>query len=100
MAVEYLIDSPYSLTSMRGDYLDVYEPRTFPAYADDVLFTITQTYHRRPDLLAYDLYKNANLWWVFMIRNPNEFNDPIWDFKAGKKIFIPKQDTLTSSLGL
>jgi hypothetical protein len=85
---------------MQGTYLDIYEPRPIPNYADDVLFTVNATYQYRPDLLAYDLYNNERLWWVFAVRNPNAIEDPIWDFRIGKKIFIPKQDTLTKELGI
>ena len=59
MAVEYRQDSPYGLTRMQGDYLDILEYRKIPYNTDDVLFTITSTYQYRPDLLAFDLYDNA-----------------------------------------
>jgi|TARA_B110000285_G_C14698136_1_gene412221 hypothetical protein len=100
MAIEYRQDSPYAQTATRGTYLDIYEHRPIPSYADDVLFTINATYEFRPDLLAYDLYSNQNLWWVFAVRNPNAIEDSIWDFRIGKKIYIPKQDTLTKALGI
>ena len=100
MTVEYRQDSPYAQTRMQGTYLDIYEPRPIPSYADDVLFTINATYQFRPDLLAYDLYSNQNLWWVFAVRNPNAIENPIWDFRVGKKIYIPKQATLSKALGI
>ena len=100
MTVEYRQDSPYAQTRMQGTYLDIYEPRPIPSYADDVLFTVNATYQFRPDLLAYDLYSNQNLWWVFAVRNPNAIEDPIWDFRVGKKIYIPKQATLSKALGV
>jgi hypothetical protein len=100
MTVEYRQDSPYAQTRMQGTYLDIYEPRPIPSYADDVLFTVNATYQFRPDLLAYDLYSNQNLWWVFAVRNPNAIEDPIWDFRVGKKIYIPKQATLSKALGI
>ena len=100
MAVEYRQDSPYAQTRMQGTYLDIYEHRPIPSHTDDVLFTINATYEFRPDLLAFDLYSNQNLWWVFAVRNPNAIEDPIWDFVIGKKIYIPKQDTLSQALGI
>jgi len=100
MAVEYRKDSPYAQTRMQGTYLDIYEHRPIPSHTDDVLFTINATYEFRPDLLAFDLYSNQNLWWVFAVRNPNAIEDSIWDFRIGKKIYIPKQDTLTKALGI
>lgn len=100
MAVEYTQDSPYALTEMNGDYLDVMTYRPIPSLADDVIYTITETYKNRPDLLAGDLYNNSNLWWVFQMRNPNTLQDPIYDFKVGLKIYIPKQETIDQALGL
>lgn len=86
--------------SFENRYLDVLVPRTIPKLADDILFTITPTYEYRPDNLAYDLYGNANLWWVFAMRNKNTLVDPVWDFKAGVKIYLPKNSSLAQVLGI
>lgn len=100
MAVSYSKSSPYYSTEMYGNFMDVMTPRTFPKLADDVSVTINAVYRYRPDLLSYDLYGDSRLWWVFAIRNPNTITDPIWDFKEGTTIFVPKKETLTSALGL
>jgi hypothetical protein len=100
MAVTYNKNSPYYGTPTYGIFLDILTPRSFPSYPDDVIYTIDRAYHLRPDLLAFDLYQDAGLWWVFQIRNPNVITDPIGDFVAGTAIRIPKQTTLTSALGL
>ena len=97
---DYRQDSAYATTELYGNYLDVMSHRNIPVHDDDTLFTITSTYQHRPDLLANDLYNNANLWWVFQIRNPNSIKDPVWDFVNGLKIYLPKQDTLEQALGL
>jgi hypothetical protein len=81
-------------------YLDVLVQRTIPKLPDDILFTITPTYEFRPDNLAYDLYGNANLWWVFAVRNKNTLIDPIYDFKSGVRIYLPKKSSLTQVLGI
>ena len=95
----YSKSSPYYKTTTYGNFLDVWNPRSFPKLPDDVMFTINSTYQYRPDLLAHDLYGDAGLWWVFSIRNPNTIKDPVFDFKPGVKIYIPKKTTLTSALG-
>jgi len=100
MAVEYRADSPYANTQMYGNYLDILEYRQIPPQRDDVLHTLTQVHEYRPDLLAYDLYKNSNLWWVFQARNPNTFEDPVWDFRTGVKFYIPKKDIIERALGI
>jgi prophage DNA circulation protein len=70
-----------------------------PKNVDDVLFEINKTYQNRPDLLAFDLYGDSSLWWVFALRNPNTIKDPVFDMKAGRKIYLPKKSTLDTLLG-
>ena len=74
--------------------------RPIPKENDDKFFKINQTYQYRPDLLAYDLYGTAGLWWVFYQRNPNTLTKPPIDFVAGTLIYLPKMSTLRTALGL
>lgn len=100
MAVQYTKSSPYTKTPVVSNtYLDVWQPRTIPKMVDDVPFKINATYRHRPDLLAHDLYGDAGYWWVFAVRNPNAIKDPIFDFKPGVVIYLPKKSTLMSVLG-
>lgn len=97
----YSVFSPYAATNLvDGKFLDIMVNRDIPKYADDTLYTITPTYTMRPDNLAYDLYGNASLWWVFSARNKNTLIDPIWDFVTGTTIYLPKKATLMLALGL
>lgn len=96
----YSKTSPYYVTELKNDYLDVITFRDIPAEKDDVYFEITNTYENRPDLLAYDLYQESKLWWVFAVRNKSKLKDPIFDMKAGTKIYLPKITTLKRVLGI
>ena len=100
MAVTYKKTSPYAGTSIYGSFLDVLTYRKISKKADDVTYTINSVYKYRPDTLAFDLYGDPNLWWVFAVRNPNVIRDPIFDFKPGVTIYIPKKDTLIAELGI
>ena len=102
MTVTYSAYSPYYNTDLNASKtaLGMFSPRTIPAEADDVSFEITATYNNRPDLLAYDLYSDARLWWVFAQRNHNTLIDPLRDFVAGTRIYIPKIETLKQDLGV
>lgn len=99
---QYLQSSAYFATSVKpnGNYLDILEYRSIPKFKDDVLYTIKSMHALRPDLLAFDLYGDANLWWVFTVRNPNTLEDPIFDFQTGVSIYLPKLSTLKSVLGI
>jgi hypothetical protein len=99
--MSYPKTSPYySTTTVNGQYLDVMNPRNITPSPKDTFWTITPVYNMRPDLLANDLYGDSKLWWVFAERNPNTLKDPLFDFTTGKKIYIPKQDTIKKDLGL
>lgn len=98
--VNYQPSSPYYQTNSFGDFLDVMTNRPISKLPDDVLYEIDSVYEFRPDLLAADLYGTSSLWWVFAQRNPNTLVDPLRDFVAGARIYIPKIDTLKQELGV
>lgn len=95
----YSKTSPYfDATVFRGK-MGVVDLPKIPKLADDVLVILNATYEFRPDLLSYDLYKTTGYWWVFAARNPNTIEDPIFDFRQGIRIYIPKQTTIESVVG-
>ena len=100
--VKYSKSSPYRKTNTfgNGQFLDLLAYTPVSKRADDVSFTINSIYQYRPDLLAFDLYGDSALWWVFKSRNPNVIDDPIFDFQAGVTIFVPQKSTLVSNLGI
>lgn len=97
---KYSRSSPYYSTDRFGKFLDVLTDRPIKAKASDILYKIDKVYEYRPDLLAHDLYGSPALWWVFTQRNPDVIQDPIFDFKAGRNIYIPTKDQLNSDLGV
>lgn len=96
----YSASSPWAKTTVTKNYLDVLSIRPVSSEPDDFLYTIEAQYAHRPDLLAYDLYDTAELWWVFTQRNLDTIQDPIFDFVPGTQIYIPKRSSLFSVLGL
>jgi len=96
----YKNSSPYYTTPITNGYLGVLTYRQIPAERDDILFNVTKNYEHRPDLLAYDLYGDVNLWWVFAVRNPSVINDPIYSMKSGLHIYLPKITTIKTALGI
>jgi len=96
---EYRKTSVYSETPLHNTYLDLLVNRPVPVESDDTVFTINETYSNRPDLLAYDLYGHADLWWVFAQRNPNTLVNPLLDFNTGTLIYLPKLSNLRDALG-
>jgi hypothetical protein len=97
---KYPENSPWFKTEFsESQYLDVLSIRPVPAENDDILYEIEPQYTHRPDLLAYDLYGSQKLWWVFAQRNMNVILDPIYDFEAGVKIYLPKGQSIQALVG-
>lgn len=96
----YKNKSPWSKTQEYPGYLSHINVRPVSAEPDDWVYTIEPQYNYRPDLLSYDLYGTSKLWWVFVQRNMDIISDPIFDFKTGTKIYIPKKSSLFTVLGL
>ena len=99
MSSNYSKSSAYYTTPITGNYLDIISFRNIPNVSNDLKFSITSQYANRPDLLAFDLYGDVNLWWVFAVRNKDVLKDPIYDFYAGQEIYLPQQQTLKEVLG-
>ena len=98
--VKYSKTSPYASTERFSFFMDVANIPEIPLDPSDTQYEIDAIYKHRPDLLAYDMYDDSSLWWVFAVRNPNIIQDPVYDFLPGAKIYIPKKDTVTAVLGL
>lgn len=97
----YRSDSPWFITKIQNNqYLGILRIRPVPAETDDIVYEIEPQYTYRPDLLAYDLYGNHKLWWVFAQRNMDVIKDPVYDFKPGVEIYLPQKSRLTDILGL
>lgn len=95
----YKHPSPYAKTKIVNGTLDFLEFIDIPLYSDDIRFEITEKYAHRPDLLAYELYGDTKLWWVFAVRNKEVIKDSIYDFTSGQIIFIPKIETINRAMG-
>tara|TARA_Y100001954_G_scaffold128512_1_gene137718 strand:+ start:4413 stop:4697 length:285 start_codon:yes stop_codon:yes gene_type:complete len=91
--------SPYKNTKFRADdTLDILTIRPVPAFTDDQLYTIEPQYNHRPDLLAYDMYGDKNLWWIFAQRNLDVIEDHIYDIATGTQIYLPSPTRVKSSM--
>ena len=98
--VKYKKTSPWATTKQNRLYLDILSIRPVPAESDDFKYGIENQYRHRPDLLAFDLYGDPKLWWVFVQRNMDVIKDCIYDFEPGTVIFIPKKSNLQNFLGI
>lgn len=91
--------SPYVNTRIVNGYLDIMNFIDIPGETNDIQFTITTLYTHRPDLLAYDIYGDSQLWWVFAVRNKDIIKDPVYDFVPGQVIYLPQLESIKKALG-
>jgi hypothetical protein len=96
----YNTASPWANTRQNNFYLELLAIRPVPSEPDDFRYVIENQYRHRPDLLAYDVYGSAKLWWVFVQRNMSVLKDPIYDFEPGVVIYLPKKNNLQTFLGV
>jgi len=84
----------YSSTSVTDFYLD---NAKFPT-AEELLrnktaetIVVDPKFEYRPDLLSYDLYGSSSYWWVIVLLNRTQLQDPIRDLKPGMVLrVLPK----------
>lgn len=88
----YKSNSNYRSTPVINGVLDLYVPPIEVDYTQAFTVTLEQRHNRRPDLLAFELYGDAKLWWLFVLYNRNEIVDPINDFETGLEIYVPNQN--------
>ena len=94
----YKKTSPWYITKQNTLYMELLTIRTIPTSDDDFKYVIENQYRHRPDLLAFDLYQDAKLWWVFAHRNRSILKDPIYDFSPGTTIFCPAKANINAAL--
>lgn len=97
MPAKYKNTSNYRNTKQVDDYLDLYEPPLNLESIELTTIKVSSKYHNRPDLLAYDLYREPSLWWVFVLFNRDKIVDPLFDIVSGMEISVPKN---ISTLGI
>ncbi len=100
--VVYNKSSPYFNTSQKNDlvrYLDFMEYRDIAADDNDQELIVSTKFHQRPDLLSNDLYGTPDLWWIFVVRNPDQMVDPIYDLVSGLELYVPTKQRALSLIG-
>ena len=53
----------------------------------------------RIDLFSYQQYKTSRLWWIIALANADIIADPIWDFKSGMTVFVPRNGVIGENFG-
>jgi hypothetical protein len=79
------------------DGIEFFDTPEFPVIDGEFnTITIDQRYMGRLDLLSFDFYQNANLWWVVALYNELQFIPS--DMKLGMTLKIPTQSVVSNFL--
>lgn len=97
--ITYSSTSQYYKTDQSSWSLGLWKKTNIPMDSSDTIITLNSKYDYNPGLLAYDLYGDQKLWWVFVIMNPDILIDPIYDFKSGIQIRYPTKSRLANYTG-
>lgn len=84
----------YKRTNKTKYFMKEYSQINIPRDFSDYVITIEHKYENKPKLLAYDLYGQPSLSWVFSYFNRDIIEDPIFDLKVGMKIVVPTRERL------
>lgn len=96
--VKYDPKSFYDKTEKTEFFMEYYEPKKMNFDITDYYMVIPTKFDLKPGGLAYELYGNAQLLWVFSVFNRDTIADPLFDFRAGKIIRVPTRERLRSIL--
>jgi len=84
-------------TEIKGNKLGWWERRPLQKNtATDIRITIPEVFSKRPDLLAFRVYRKSNLFWLVL--QYNNIVDIEEEFITGKEILLPDVDRTLSSL--
>lgn len=89
-------DSPFVDTEVLKDlndklYFDIWQPPIdYEAQKGDSIHTVTAADQQRPDLIAYEYYRNVHLWWF--ICHINKILHPWNELTPGTKLIIPSRE--------
>lgn len=84
-------------TEFKNFYLDV---SRLPKFSKNrgILVKVPPQCENRIDLFSYQQYGSSRLWWVIALANADIIRDPIWDFKAGMTVFVPREADLIEKM--
>lgn len=88
--------SLYKKTIVRFGYMEHYNPILIPFDDSDLIITVEKKYNQHPGKLAYDLYGNERLGWIFSYFNRKKIQDPIFDLVDGITIRVPTKERLNN----
>lgn len=73
-----------------------WERKPLPRHASDATFVLEAKYHKRPDLLAHDIYGTTKLMWLVL--QYNNIVDINIEFVEGQTVVLPTKVRVYSEL--
>lgn len=99
MATIYDSKSYLSNTNLKKFYLDTANLPSMERATGDTVKVPPDCEHRI-DLFSYKMYGSSRLWWIIALANADVITDPIWDFKAGMYLLVPRDSVMLEQLSM
>lgn len=84
-------------TNFKNFYLDVANLPKIKKSKGEIVVVPTECEHRI-DLFSFQQYGTSRLWWVIALANADIIRDPIWNFKSGLSLFVPRDASILEKL--
>lgn len=84
-------------TGFRKFFLDTAQLPKIDTTVGDFVIVPTEC-ENRMDLFSYQQYGSSRMWWIIALANADAIKDPIWDFKSGMTVFVPRDSALLEKL--
>ena len=89
--------TPIVADASNAQHYGLYEPPDL-SRVDYKLHSVAAHEVARPDLIAYQWYRDVRLWWV--ICDFNDIFDPLADMYAGQVLKVPDADQVSTALAV
>lgn len=80
-----------------GDKLEWWNRTNYTLTGTESVFTITDKYQGRLDLIAYDLYQDSSMWWIIAMLN--NILDPFTEIVVGRELYVPTKQNAIKMMG-
>jgi len=103
-SVELSILSRYRRTDVLQEeagsdlFFDVWKPPRILRRTEPTIHVVTEEEIGRPDLIAFRVYGDSDMFWAIAIQDENQIFNPLRDMVVGQKLTVPHKDDVIAAL--
>lgn len=103
-SVELSILSRYRRTDVLQEsaqselFFDTWVPPEILRRSEPTIHVVTEEEVGRPDLIAFRVYGDSDMFWAIAIQNENQIFNPLRDMVVGQRLTVPHKDDVIAAL--